>query len=485
MFQRLKIRLAYILHLFHNPVTASPSHVRGRIIVATFRQLYTYRVTLNGKWIATKTSRTAAEKIQAQHPGATIEAIKGNVQAYIRKAGYKPISDTFPTKRQAQHWAGIQEGNMNSGHFKNPLVYTRMTIETLLQRYEAQFTSAKQSARQERTSLKNIYRLLGDKLLPLNGQRKGELTRKDVRDYVMTRRREGVLSETIRKELNPLSNCLNIASDAWEDVPDLENVVQKAKPILKLTKELLPGNKRTRRIWQEEIDIILGPGLRSFYAPLAFKWAYNTGMRRSEACQALMFETWFDVVDPAGRVVNTTRAYLKALDYIEEHKGQVLKLVPRPDPKKKYLNRQARTIYLPAECTKTDRERYVYLTDEALEVLDKLPPSTDGRLFNIMPDTLTNWLDRRTTAKGITDLRWHDARHEALTRFAEMRWGIEKISASSGHEDWESLKRYLHPSMLAVVRDPVTGRVVSPEKSSGTSPLGASRPSTPEHQRQS
>lgn len=55
---------------------------------------------------------------------------------------------------------------------------------------------------------------------------------------------------------------MNIAPDAWEDIPDLINVVQKTKPILKATKELLPGNRRERRVWQGEMDAILGPGLR-------------------------------------------------------------------------------------------------------------------------------------------------------------------------------------------------------------------------------
>lgn len=426
--------------------------------MATYRQLYTYRVLVNGTWIASKSSRAAAQKIVDATPGATLEEVKGNVQAIIRRKGFKPVSGTFPNLTQAKRWASIQEGKVADGTFKDAAIYSRMTVAALMQRYEQLFTAGKQSARQERTSLKNIYRLLGHRLIPVTGTREGELSRADIRGYVKTRRDEGVLSETIRKELNPLSNCLNIAPDAWDDIPDLINVVQKTKAILKATKELLPGNKRERRVWQEEINAILGPGLRSFYAPRAFQWAYNTGMRRSEICQALLFETWFDVVDVDGAVVFSSRAYLRSLDKQLED-PEDLRLVARPQRNRKYFNAAERTLYLPSEITKTDKERYVYLTDEALEVLQQLPSSTDGRLFVTMPDTLTNWLARRTASLGIEDLRWHDTRHEALSRFAEMKWGIVQISAISGHQDFETLQRYLHPSNIHVERDSITGRL--------------------------
>lgn len=433
--------------------------------MATFRQLYTYTISLNDKRIATKSSEGAALKVQRQHPGSTIVKKKGKVQAMVRKAGYKQQSKTFKNQSQAETWASIQEGNMNSGQFKDPLVVMRMTVRELMQRYEEEFTAGKQSAKNEKRALKNIYRLLGDRLLPVSGQREGELSRKDIRGYVKTRMDEGVKSDTIRKELNPLSNCLNIASDAWEDIPELDNVVFKAKHIMKATKELKPGDRRTRRIWPDEVDALIGLKSRNYYAPRVFRWAINTGMRRSEICQALLFETWFDVLDATGKQVYTTRAYLKAAEYVEDRPKAGLKMVPRPNPRKKYFNPELRLLYLPPEITKTDRERYVYLTDEALEVLGQMPSRTDGRIFPLRPGGLTNWIVRRRKATGIDDLRWHDTRHEALSRFAEMQWGIERISASSGHEDWETLKRYLHPSNLVVKRDSVTGRIIAPDTS--------------------
>jgi integrase len=427
--------------------------------VATFRQLYTYTVLLNGARIQTFTSKPAAEKCLALHPGSSLEESKGKVQAIIRRKGYKPLTASLDNMTKARRWAGVQEADMAKGVYRD-IEACELSVRELMQRYELTFTAKKPTAQRERNALKNIYRLLGDRLVPVTGTRDGELSRRDIRDYVKIRRQEGVVSDTIRKELNPLSNCLNVASDAWEDVPELINVVQKAKAILRLEKDLEPGVRRERRVWQEEIDVILGHGLRSFYAPLAFTFAYNTGMRRSEICQALAFETWFRVVDAAGSEQFKTRAYLVALHFIKESGREDLRVVSSPNRRVSYLHRHERTLYLPAECTKTNEERYVYLTDEALQVLDALPPSADGRLFVTMPDTLTNWIGRRTAAKKIADLTWHDTRHEALSRFAEMGMPLERISSYSGHQDWDTLKRYLHPSRLITKRDPLTGVVI-------------------------
>lgn len=427
--------------------------------MATFRQLYTYTVSLAGTRLGTLTSKPAALKLQAKHPGSELTEKKGKVQAIIRRKGFKPLTESLDNMTKAKGWARVHEGDMAKGTYTAPEKCS-LTILELMALYAARFTVAKQSSRQEGDALKHINRLLGDRLVPVTGTRPGELSTFDVRDYVKTRRAEGVVSDTIRKELNPLSNCLNVAGDAFEDVPHLVNVVQRAKPLLKLERELESGVRRERRIWQEEVDTILALGLRSFYAPRAFRWAYNTGMRRSEICQALLFETWFRVVDVDGSELHKTRAYLKALAYVDRHGPDTLRVIPAPNPRVKYLNRAERTLYLPAECTKTDEERYVYLTDEALQVLDELPPTTDGRLFVVQPDTLTNWLDRRSTAKDIEDLRWHDTRHEALSRMAEMGWNIVRISSHSGHLDWKTLQRYLHPSRILVRRDPVTGVVI-------------------------
>ena len=45
---------------------------------------------------------------------------------------------------------------------------------------------------------------------------------------------------------------------------------------------------------------------------------------------------------------------------------------------------------------------------------------------------------------GITDLHFHDLRHEAISRFFEKGLSIPEVSLISGHKDVRQLMRYTH-----------------------------------------
>jgi integrase len=45
---------------------------------------------------------------------------------------------------------------------------------------------------------------------------------------------------------------------------------------------------------------------------------------------------------------------------------------------------------------------------------------------------------------GLTDVRFHDLRHEAVSRFAEAGSSDQEVSASSGQKSMQMLKRYTH-----------------------------------------
>ena len=45
---------------------------------------------------------------------------------------------------------------------------------------------------------------------------------------------------------------------------------------------------------------------------------------------------------------------------------------------------------------------------------------------------------------GITDLRFHDLRHEAVSRLVEAGLGDQEVAAISGHKSMQMLKRYTH-----------------------------------------
>jgi len=61
-----------------------------------------------------------------------------------------------------------------------------------------------------------------------------------------------------------------------------------------------------------------------------------------------------------------------------------------------------------------------------------------------MPHCLRLAWNRARNKAGITDLRFHDLRHEAVSRFFEMGMSVPEVALISGHKDVRQLFRYTH-----------------------------------------
>ncbi len=51
---------------------------------------------------------------------------------------------------------------------------------------------------------------------------------------------------------------------------------------------------------------------------------------------------------------------------------------------------------------------------------------------------------RKLKAAKITGLRFHDLRHEAVSRLVEAGLGDQEVAAISGHKSMQMLRRYTH-----------------------------------------
>lgn len=65
-------------------------------------------------------------------------------------------------------------------------------------------------------------------------------------------------------------------------------------------------------------------------------------------------------------------------------------------------------------------------------------------MWNIKPDSITQAFKRICKSAKISDLRFHDLRHEATSRFFELGLNIMEVSSITGHKDLRMLKRYTH-----------------------------------------
>lgn len=422
--------------------------------MATIRPVYTLEGVLSGERVRLR-SPGAAQRWQADNPTGKVERKRTGWQALVRRKGVPPQYRTFSKRTEAEAWAAEQEAAISQGTLKVHAAHG-LTVADVLRRYAVQVSAHKQIGRREVQAIERLLGYLGD-----TAWREDALTVEVIVCYVDQRRAMGVTSDTIRKELNPLSNCLNIAPTLW-GLPSIPNAVSLAKPMLRQTQRLVPGTRRERRISvAEEARIVevqraqprrIGqPGKPKRGEELmtaAFRFAMDTAMRRSELCQITLNPVTYTVQDDGGRQLYRGGSWLHAAERHRHAPGS--RLTWQITPEVSLLDIEARTLLLPGGITKTGQPRTIPLFQDALDILLAMPRSDDGRFFPVHPDSITHWIGKRAKRLGLHDLHWHDVRHEATCRLFEHGLGIEEVSLIQG-DDWETLRRYTHlrPEALA------------------------------------
>jgi integrase len=115
------------------------------------------------------------------------------------------------------------------------------------------------------------------------------------------------------------------------------------------------------------------------------------------------------------------------------------------------VNLEKRTIFLAD--TKNGNSRIVPLSTRALNAIQMQPRSIDGRLFSAKPGSIRSaFLIALTKAQAtqpdskmfLRELRFHDLRHEAVTRLFEKGLNAIEVGMVSGHKTLSMLQRYTH-----------------------------------------
>lgn len=86
---------------------------------------------------------------------------------------------------------------------------------------------------------------------------------------------------------------------------------------------------------------------------------------------------------------------------------------------------------------------YCELQPEALAIIQSMPKNGE-LIFPYSTDAISAAFTRACQFLDIKDLRFHDLRHEGISRLFEMGKTIPQAAAVSGHRSWTSLKRYTH-----------------------------------------
>jgi integrase len=127
------------------------------------------------------------------------------------------------------------------------------------------------------------------------------------------------------------------------------------------------------------------------------------------------------------------------------------------------VDRQAHTVHVAD--TKNGTSRTVPLSPSAIAVMPHRASGRDEgeRLFPMSANALRLAWERLKRRAGIRDLRFHDLRHEAISRFFEMGLSIPEVGLISGHRDVRMLLRYTHlrPTDVALKLNSLTpGKVL-------------------------
>ena len=310
----------------------------------------------------------------------SIRKRSGRYQAQVRRQGVQAVSRTFTTKKDALIWLRGIEARIDVGE-TNIAAPKALNLGDLLKRYCEEVTPQKKGAA---TETRRLDRLLKD---PVSKTPLPKLTSHALATFRDRRVADGL--RAAQYDLSIIGHCWNIAKREW-------GISLPSNPVSDIR---VPNGirHRERRLKEGEFEKLQAAALscRNIYLWPAIQIAIHTAMRRSE----ILSLTWNDI-DQTARVA-------KLWD------------------------------------TKNGSNRMVPLSNAALLIFANLPQDT-SKVFATTDHAIRHSWDRLVARAMIKDLKFHDLRHEAISRFFEFGLTIPDIRAISGHRDVRMLLRYAH-----------------------------------------
>ena len=313
---------------------------------------------------------------------ATYRRRNGKWQAIVRHKDIGTRAKSFHTKQAAIKWAVGEEQKLTKGVI-GVLKPSDVTLGQLLQRYVAEVLPAKRGAL---TEGQRLQRLIRD---PVSSLKASQLTSQAIAAFRDHRLLDG--RRTCHYDLILIRHCLKIAMNEW-------GLMLSANPVDRV--KMPPTSPaRNRRLEDGEFERLQKASKQTKNPHIwpIIVFAIETGMRRGE----ILGLRW-------------------------EHVD---------------LNR--RIAYLPL--TKNGSSREVPLSTKAAKVLTAQRQRNDTPSpFPVTPNGFRLAWDRLRSRAGLADLRFHDLRHEAISRFFELGLNIPEVAVISGHKDPRMLFRYTH-----------------------------------------
>lgn len=337
-----------------------------------------------------------------------VKTPSGTWKAVIRKTGWPTTVKTFRLKKDAEDWSRRTEDEMVRGLFIQRSPAERMTFEAAMKRYLAEVTPTKRPLTQiaERPRANPLIAFFGKySLAAITTELIAEY--RDLRlagkDRMKDDKPQPRSANTVRLELALMGHLFTVAVKEW-------GLGLPFNPMLNLRRPA-PGPGRNRRLSADEEARLLA-AVDAYSNPMLgwiVRIAIETGMRSSEIATLRCSQ-----VDLDRRIVRLI---------------ETKNTLPRTVPLSKAATEKFRlALGNPAR-------------PESTELIFFGEPGKDGKRrpynFNKV------WGDIKK-AVGVTDFKFHDLRHEAVSRLVEAGLSDQEVASISGHKSMQMLRRYTH-----------------------------------------
>lgn len=312
----------------------------------------------------------------------------------------KRESRTFPNKASAQEWADKRQAELrsiDSGHGSKT-----HTVGNVLDDYQQKISPTKRGERWEKLRLDLIGRKEIDGR-PFRDIRLADLKPSHIAAWRDARARE-VAGSSVSREMSLMSHAFEVARKEWGWLVH-DPMKDVRRPPDNPPRDRLIPDKEIERItlalgYQEGMPVALS----SQRVAVAFLLAIETAMR-------------------SGEILGLTS------DTVDFDK---------------------RVAHLPM--TKNGGARDVPLSTRAVELLKMLPDVEEGTPLFALSPALRDALFRKAKEKaGITDLTFHDTRHEAITRLAKKLQPLD-LARMTGHTNLSELLTYFNATAEDIAR---------------------------------
>jgi integrase len=317
---------------------------------------------------------------------ATIRKRANTWQVQIRRKGLPALTRSFKSKSDAVVWVRHQEHALDLGDLpRNISTAKHITLGSLLERYSKQVSAKKRGAIPEQA---RIGVMLRHKLAKVSLAHLSPALIAAYRDERLAL----VSGDAVRRELGIIRHCLEVARNEW-DAPLRANAV-------KLISLPPPGEARERRLQEGEAERLFQaiPKRNTYLRPMLIL-ALESAMRRGE----ILALQWADI-DLSSRLLRIRHS-------------------------------------------KTSKPRTIALSPTAIAALSS-HINTSTQVFPVSPNAVRLAWERLCKKAGIEDLRFHDLRHEAISRMSELGLTQAEVALQSGHRDPRMLARYTHLNPL-------------------------------------